>query len=133
MAIGMVLMRWDERVGAEILTKYPEELIISDKTLMQIYSTHEYNQEAGMISMMIGASTIASYYTGPEHSLYVILVLNVDEDPDAFEEGMADASRIIVQNLEDDAFKNIIPSLYQRISVYPTLDVSKKQMMIYLD
>jgi hypothetical protein len=133
MAIGMVLMRWDERVGAEVLTKYPEELIISDKTLMQIYSTHEYNQEAGMISMMIGASTIASYYTGPEHSLYVILVLNVDEDPDAFEEGLADASRVIVQNLEDEAFKNIIPSLYQRISVYPTLDVSQKQMMIYLD
>ncbi|MHA1728135.1 MAG: hypothetical protein ACTSWY_05335 [Promethearchaeota archaeon] len=135
MPVGMVVMKWDERIGAEILTKYPDELIIQDKTLMQIYSTHEYNQEAGMISLMAGAGarTIASYYTGPEHSLYTILVLSTEEDPDVFEEGLADASRMIVQNLEGEAFKAIIPSLFQRVSTYPSLDPSQKLMMLFLD
>ena len=112
MPVGMVVMKWDERVGADKLATYPAELLISDKTLMQVYSTHEYNQEAGMISMMVGGATIASYYTGSEQSIYVILVLSTDEDPDLFEEGLADVSRQIIQNLEDNAFKSILPSLF---------------------
>jgi len=133
MPIGLVLMRWDERIGAEILAKYPEELLVTDKTLMQIYSTHEYNQEAGMISLMAGASTIASYFSGPEHSLYIILVLTVDEDPDTFEDGLADICRLIVQNIEGDAYRKILPSLFQRVSIYPKLDEEQRLMMLYFD
>ena len=47
MPVGLVIMRWDERVGTETLAKYPEEVTITDKTLMQVYSTHEYTGEAG--------------------------------------------------------------------------------------
>ncbi|MDX1797143.1 MAG: hypothetical protein R3255_00700, partial [Candidatus Lokiarchaeia archaeon] len=64
MPIGLVVMRWDDRVGTEILAKYPEEINVTDKTLMQVYSTHEYSGESGMISLMIGSLNIASYYTG---------------------------------------------------------------------
>ncbi len=133
MPIGLVLMRWDERIGAETLAKYPEELLVTDKTLMQVYSTHEYNQEAGMISLMAGASTIASYFSGPDHSLYVILVLTVDEDPDTFEDGLADICRIIVQNMEGEAYRQILPSLFQRVSIYPKLDEEQRLMMLYFD
>jgi hypothetical protein len=133
MPIGLVLMRWDERIGAETLAKYPEELLVTEKTLMQVYSTHEYNQEAGMISLMAGASTIASYFSGPDHSLYIILVLTVDEDPDTFEDGLADICRLIVQNMEGDAYKQILPSLFQRVSIYPKLDEEQRLMMLYFD
>jgi hypothetical protein len=133
MPIGMIIMKWDERTGAETLAKYPDELNVTPKTLMQVYSTHEYAQEAGMISMMVGASTIASYYTGSENNVYIILVLTADEDPDVFEEGLSDISRTIVQNLDTEAYKSILPSLFQRVSVYPTLDESQKLMMVYLD
>jgi len=129
----MIIMKWDERTGAVITAKYPDELMVTDKTLMQVYSTHEYAQEAGMISMMVGPLTIASYYTGAEHNIYVILALNADEDPDVFEEGLSDISRIIIQNIDTEAYKGILSSLFQRVSVYPTLDESQKLMMIYLD
>ncbi|MBN2157206.1 MAG: hypothetical protein JW776_14270 [Candidatus Lokiarchaeota archaeon] len=133
MPIGIVLMRWDERIGAETLAKYPEELLVTDKTLMQVYSTHEYNQEAGMISLMAGASTIASYFSGPDHSLYVILVLTVDEDPDTFEDGLADVCRVVVQNMDGEAYRQILPSLFQRVSIYPKLDEEQRLMMLYFD
>lgn len=133
MPIGLVLMRWDERIGAETLAKYPEELLVTDKTLMQVYSTHEYNQEAGMISLMAGASTIASYFSGPDHSLYIILVLTVDEDPDTFEDGLADICRLVVQNMEGEAYRKILPSLFQRVSIYPKLDEDQRLMMLYFD
>ncbi|MFX0023473.1 MAG: hypothetical protein ACFE9S_14200 [Candidatus Hermodarchaeota archaeon] len=133
MPIGLVVMRWNERVGTEIMNKYPDEMEITDKTLMQIYSTHEYSGESGLISLMIGSLNIASYYTGPENEYYVILLLNVDEDPDSYEEGLVDVSRVILQNLNDDAYFKMIPSLFQRLSVYPTLNTEQKLAFTYSD
>jgi len=133
MPVGLVVMRWDERVGTEILAKHPEEVVITDKTLMQVYSTHEYSGESGMISLMVGSLNIASYYTGPEKGYYILMLLNLDDDPDAYEGGLADASRIILQNLEDDAYLSMIPSLFRRLSVYPTLNTEQQLAMTYQD
>ncbi|MFX0082020.1 MAG: DUF2341 domain-containing protein, partial [Candidatus Hodarchaeota archaeon] len=36
--LGILVMKWDERVGTELLIKYPEEISINDKALMQVYS-----------------------------------------------------------------------------------------------
>ncbi len=129
----MLVMRWNERVGAELVAKYPDEVQITDKTLMQVYSTHEYTGEAGMVSVMIGALNVASYYTGPEKGYYIMLLLNVDEDPDLYEEGLADISRIILHNLEGDGFKRLVPSLFQRVAIYPSLNAEQKLAMIYYD
>ncbi|MEJ2295597.1 MAG: hypothetical protein P8Y23_12645, partial [Candidatus Lokiarchaeota archaeon] len=133
MPVGLVLMKWDERVGTEILAKYPEEITVTDKTLMQVYSTHEYSGESGMISLMVGSLNIASYYTGPEKGYYILLLLNLDDDPDAYEGGLADTSRIILQNLEDEAYLQLIPSLFRRLSVYPTLNTEQRLAMTYQD
>ncbi len=133
MPVGLVVMRWDERVGTEILAKYPEEIIITDKTLMQVYSTHEYSGESGMISLMVGSLNIASYYTGPEKAYYILLLLNLDDDPDAYEGGLSDTSRIILQNLEDDAYLKLVPSLFRRLSVYPILSSEQQLAMTYQD
>jgi len=126
-------MKWDERVGTEILAKYPEELTITDKTLMQVYSTHEYSGESGMISLMVGSLNIASYYTGPEKGYYILLLLNLDDDPDAYEGGLADVSRMVLQNVDDDAYLPLIPSLFRRLSVYPTLNEEQRLAITYQD
>ena len=133
MPVGLIVMKWDERVGTEILAKYPEEIAISDKTLMQVYSTHEYSGEAGMVSLLVGSLNIASYYTGAEKGYYILLLLNLDDDPDAYEGGLTDASRIILQNLEDDKYQQMIPSLFQRLSVYPTLNDEQRLAITYQD
>jgi hypothetical protein len=100
---------------------------------MQVYSTHEYSGESGMISLMVGSLNIASYYTGPEKGYYILLLLNLDDDPDAYEGGLADTSRIILQNLEDEAYLQLIPSLFRRLSVYPTLNAEQRLAMTYQD
>jgi len=133
MPVGLVVMKWDERVGTEILAKYPEEIIVTDKTLMQVYSTHEYSGESGMISLMVGSLNIASYYTGPEKGYYILLLLNLDDDPDSYEGGLIDVSRIILQNLEEEAYVKLIPSLFQRLSVYPTLNNEQRLAITYQD
>jgi len=133
MPVGLVIMRWNERVGTEILARYPEEVNITDKTLMQVYSTHEYSGEAGMVSLMVGSLNIASYYTGLDKGYYILLLLSLDDDPDIYEGGIADASRIILQNLEDEKYLQLIPNIFQRLSVYPTLNEEQQIAMTYQD
>ncbi|MBD3340665.1 MAG: hypothetical protein GF353_16275, partial [Candidatus Lokiarchaeota archaeon] len=133
MPVGLVVMRWDERVGTEILAKYPEEINITDKTLMQVYSTHEYSGEPGMISLMVGSLNIASYYSGPEKSFYILLLLSLDDDPDAYEGGMADASRVLYQAYEEDNIEKVAPTAFQRLSVFPTLNEEQRLAMTYQD
>ncbi|MFX1418420.1 MAG: hypothetical protein ACFE9N_05815 [Promethearchaeota archaeon] len=133
MPIGLVIMRWDIKVSTEILAKYPEELIISDETLMQIYAAHEYTGEPGMISLLVGPLNIASYYTGREKPLYIILLLNLDEDADTYEGGLSDISRVIFQNFEDNAYLEMIPFLFQRLSTYPNLNEEQSLAVTFLD
>ena len=133
MPIGLVIMKWDPRIGTKIETQYPAEIKISDSTLMQIYSTHEYTGEAGMISLMAGPLNIASYFTGPDKGYYVILLLTLDDDPDSFEGGLADICRVIIQNLDDDAYISMVPSLFRRLSVYPTLNQEQLLAITYQD
>lgn len=133
MPVGLVVMKWDPRIGTKIVTQYPEEIKISDSTLMQIYSTHEYSGEAGMISLMVGPLNIASYFTGPDQGYYLILLLTLDDDPDAFEGGLSDISRIIIQNLDDNGFIPMIPSLFRRLSVYPNLNQEQLLAITYQD
>ena len=133
MPIGLVLMKWDPKISTDILTKYPEELIITDETLMQIYAVHEYTAEPGMISLMVGHLNIASYFTGGDKPLYIILLLNLDDDPDAYEGGLADISRIILQNYEDQAYLEMVPFLFQRLSAYPHLNKEQVLALTYED
>ncbi len=55
MPLGLVIMHWDERVGVTVVAAYPEEISIQEKTLMQLYSQHEFTGEAGMVTLMAGA------------------------------------------------------------------------------
>ena len=133
MPVGLVTMRWDDRVGTQLLGKYPEEINISEKTLMQVYSTHEYSREAGMISMMVGPLNIASYYTGPEKSFYLLLLLSLDDDPDLYEGGMADCMRMIIQAYEEGALEKVIPTVFQQLSIFPTLTEEQLLAITYQD
>jgi len=131
--IGLVLMKWDERIGTEILAKYPEETTVSEKTLMQIYSTHEYSGEKGIITLTSGLLNIISYYTGPEKGYYLVLLLNMDDDPDVYEGGMADILRVLLDNIDDDSYIQLMPSLFQRLSVYPSLSDEEILSVHYQD
>jgi hypothetical protein len=63
--------------------------------------------------------------------MYIILVLNTDEDGDIFEEGLGEISRQILANIESPTLKTLLPSLFQRLSVYPHLNVEQRMGMIY--
>jgi len=131
--LGLILMRWDERIGTEILAKYPTDIKVSEKTLMQVYGTHEYSGERGTITLTTGSMNILSYYTGPELGYYIMLILTLDDDPDEYEGAMSNISYIILQNLANDTYIQMIPSLLKRLSVYPSLSGEQNLIFYYQD
>ncbi|MFX1597097.1 MAG: hypothetical protein ACFFBK_13655, partial [Promethearchaeota archaeon] len=130
---GLLLMQWDEKLGTKVLVKYPDNLNVSEKTLLQIYGTHEYSGEKGLVNLTVGSTNILSYYTGPEQSFYLLLFLNLDDDPDLYEGGMADIIQIILENYKDDSYLYMIPFLFQRISVYPSISEEEIFAITYED
>ncbi|MFW9952686.1 MAG: hypothetical protein ACFFKA_21400, partial [Candidatus Thorarchaeota archaeon] len=131
--VGLILMKWNERSGTEIMTKYPEEIRLSPKTLMQIYSTHEYSGEKGTVTLTDSSLNILSYYSGPDTGYYLILLLNIDDDPDIYEPGMVDILHVITQNLDNDSYLTLFPSLFRRLSIYPSLDDEQIIALNYQD
>ena len=131
MPIGLIFMKWNEITGNEILTKYPEEVEINQRNLMQIFDTHDFSGEKGLISLMVGSLNIISWYSGPDTNYCITLLLNIDDDPDDYQDGLSEVSQIILQNLEDDIYLDIIPSLYQKIVQYPSLSFEQKLAVTY--
>jgi hypothetical protein len=129
MPIGLVIMSWNDRSGSKIEAKYPESasLSLTDKTLMEIVSTHEYSGESGMVTLVVGTLNIASYYTGSEKPYYIVLLLTPEEDPDLYEGCLMDIAQVVLKNILDEAYKQMVPSFFQRLSVYPTL--SEEQLL----
>ena len=126
-------MIWDQRSGTEIIARYPEEIKVTDRTLMQVYSTHEYSGESGLISVMVGPLNIASYYTGAENAFYLLLLLDIDDDADTYEGGIADAARVVYQAYQDDELKEVVPVVFQRLSLYPSLNEEQLLAITYND
>ncbi len=133
MPVGLIVLHFDNRKGIETIAKYPEEIQISEETQMHIISSHEYTAESGMVSLMVGSLNIASYYTGPDIAYYVLLLLDLDDDPDSYEGGLIDAAHFILQNLKMKDFKHMIPSLFQRISIFPSLSEEQHLARMYQD
>ena len=130
---GMIIMDWDDRSGASSIASHPSELSLDDAVFMQIYSTHEYSGTTGMISLMSGNLNLASYYSGSEHDVYVILILGIEEDPDAYEDGLSDLMRVVIEKIDDPQLQSLLPSYYQRLAEYPSLTPEQLLMMIYTD
>ncbi len=131
MPIGIIFMKWNELAGNEVLAKYPDDIDINNRTLMQVFNTHEYIGERGMISLMVGQTNIASYYTGPNSNYCILILLSLGEDPDDYEGGLADISQILLQNLEDQKYIELIPSLFQCLSAYPIFNYEQQLINIY--
>ena len=110
-------MKWDEKIATEILTKYPDDksFEISDKTLLHLLNLHEFSEKPGLSTLTVKRVNLITYYSGVEKGHYVILVLSILENPDDFEEKFEDIAQKILENLEDEKYKEIIPSFFKEL------------------
>ncbi|MHA1799530.1 MAG: hypothetical protein ACTSVY_13875 [Candidatus Helarchaeota archaeon] len=133
MLFGLAVLRWDVKYGMKSEAVYPESLEISDQLLKQIYTNHEFEEEAGFLALTIQELNLASYYTGPETEYYVVAVLSIDENPEDYEDILSDTVRLILANTKGRKYKADLPQYYKQISDYPKMVEEQRLALILLD
>ncbi len=128
---GLIYMKWDERVGVKILETYPEGINLQEDTLMQLYGQHEFTGKEGFTTLASGTINVASYYSGPDFSTYLILVLPFDEDAEVYEEGLVEAGQRLNPHMKKDVLQSLIPGMFQRLTIYPTLTEEQRMGLLY--
>ena len=122
---SLIVMKYNDRSGIDIKANFPQEkLDITNGTLMNLFSLHEFSKQAGISSITVGDINISTYYTGVDMDYFIILVLNMLENPEDYEEGLKKVSQIILENLDEDKYIDMLPSLFEQILEYP----KKKEM-----
>jgi len=97
---GLLLLKWNERSGIEIIDQYPKaiESRISSKTLLHIYNMHQYSRKKGVAWLNLESVNFISYYSGPELNYFFVLLLNMLEDPEDYEKKVEEYAKKIIQN-----------------------------------
>jgi hypothetical protein len=128
---GIMVMKWNERSGAEIAIKYPESLDISEKTLMQVYAQHGYEETSGVVSLLAGPLNMLSYYTGEENGYYILVVLDADDESQPYEEALIDSSRLILTSIKQKTLPMIISGVFGRIENFPRFEIAQLLALLY--
>ncbi|MFX1293288.1 MAG: hypothetical protein ACFFD2_00320 [Promethearchaeota archaeon] len=133
MPFGILVYRFDEKAGMKITAKYPDDILVNEKTTMQIYTAHAFEGEKGFLTISIADINIASYFTGMESNYYVGLLLSIDEDAEEYEDILADCVRTIMNNLEYRRYMEILPNIYKKIITYPKMTKEQHMALNLLD
>jgi len=114
---GIIVMRYNNKSGVAIQAQYPEEKMkLQENALMHIFNIHEFSKESGIASMTVDNLNITTYYSGTDTDYFIVIKLDSLEDPDDYEENLNSISQIILDNLEDDKYIEMLPSLFKKIS-----------------
>jgi len=136
MPLGMIVVRWDNRLGAVLEARYPPQLRVTEDQIMKIYTAHAMSigeAPAGFLSLKVGDLNVASYYGGWDINYYVALLLTPEEDADAYEDGLAEVAAAIFSKLEDEAYKDELEELFNKLTRFPTLTEEQKMAVVLSD
>ncbi|MFX0134580.1 MAG: hypothetical protein ACFFDN_13145 [Candidatus Hodarchaeota archaeon] len=132
MLFGISVIKWDKKYGMRVEAKYPENIDVSDTITKQIYTNHEFEEEAGFLSLTIGDLNLASYYTG-DTDYYMVVLLSIDEKPEDYEDILSDTIRRIMAQLKGKKYVDELPNYFKYISTYPKMTDEQRLALILLD
>ncbi len=105
--VGILLIRWDDKLGTTLVAKYPEKFKFPSKILMNIYSQHRgQSTDPSFVTLTLTNLKISSFFSGMDEnyigaSNYIVaLVLRRDENPSLFREILKKAAAKILKNVE---------------------------------
>jgi hypothetical protein len=137
---GMLMARWDDRLGVVLEAKYPEDITrgLSDDDLLTIFSTHAMSESAGILSMRIKRFSIVSYYTGipedeSEDQYFVALILNDQENPNSFEESLTEVGKMVIDAFGKPDFEDFYREAFDRVSKMKEISEEQRYAFIFRD
>ncbi|MDD1777625.1 MAG: hypothetical protein LUQ65_05595 [Candidatus Helarchaeota archaeon] len=138
MPYGVIMVRWDDKLGVVLEGMYPKTLKMNEDHILRIFTTHAMGSgEASFLTMSIENLFIASYYTGlPEEGksqFYVALFLDEKENGDSFEEPLLEITPLLIAHVKDKNFDNFLKKQFEDIQKLTTMTEEQRIAMIFRD
>ncbi|NVM04607.1 MAG: hypothetical protein HWN67_19950 [Candidatus Helarchaeota archaeon] len=110
------MIKWDDKEGVLLESKYPEDLKIEQDEIMRIYTSHAMGEgRPGLLSIKLsGADNVLSYFTGIDvQTQYAIaILLDIDEDSNWFEDPLLESVNNIISNVGTEKFKGLLSKTF---------------------
>ncbi len=120
---GIIIIKWDNEIGAVLVSKYPINLYITTKLLTNIYASHRMsNIEPNFATLTLTDSKVISFFSGLGENIIVVpnhivaLLLRRDEKPLKFKEILKKGAAQILSNLESDNYKKLFPKIFKEMT-----------------
>ena len=108
MPVGILLIRWDDKLGTTLVAKYPDKFKFPSKILMNIYSQHRaQSTEPSFVTLTLTDIKVSSFFSGMDENFigasnYIIaLILRRDENPLIFRDVLKKAAAKILNKVKE--------------------------------
>lgn len=144
---GIVIGKWDDTVGLDIISEYPNNFRASsnvkDPDLLNIFNDRIVKQNIGfeICSNDYFEDQIASYYTPNLNGLYeetdiqehgiVFLILNKDHQIESYKEQFIEFSMFILKLVDKDEFPELFLNIIDNFSFLEPLSEEQRFAAIY--
>jgi hypothetical protein len=136
---GLSVCRWDDKVGLRIVGVYPRNLGVSEDDMLRVFTAHAMGKpEAGFLTMTLEGTNLAvsSYYTGilrGRDQFCIMLFMDLEEEPRAYEEGLTLASGEIVENIGEPEFVEYLGEVFEKLKRMVELSVEQRLAKVFVD
>ena len=114
---GIMVLKWNERSGVELKAQFPEGIAkkVSKETLLHLVNLHAFDEASGVVGLNSEEVNFISYYSGSLDNYFIMLVLNLLDNAEDYEEILKDTAREILNNIVNKKYKEILPDLFERV------------------
>lgn len=134
---GLVVVRWDDRIGTVIEASYPPKIHeITPDVTMKIYGTHTLGKDVPTPDFVVAKVenlNIASYYGGLSVQYFVLLLLDPDEKSELYEDPLMEISFKIFENLEGKKYKEDLEGLFEYLKRYTMMNEEQRLALFISD
>ncbi|MFW9935596.1 MAG: hypothetical protein ACFFDU_08895 [Candidatus Thorarchaeota archaeon] len=136
---GLSVCRWDDKVGLRVVGVYPRNLEVSEDDMLRVFTAHAMGKpEAGFLTMTLEGTNLAvsSFYTGilrGRDQFCIMLFMDLEEEPRAYEEGLTLASSEIVENIGEPEFVEYLGEVFEKLKRMVELSVEQRLAKVFVD
>jgi len=133
---GLVVAKWDEVEGSEVIGKYPENLVIVEEDIIRLFTSHAVGDKSeGYLYMSSESLNFSSYYAIVDDTPYLgALVLGLGEDPGDFKDIVPNYfSKMFLAISEGKPINEILETTYNEILATTIFSDEQKIFLVFCE
>ncbi len=133
---GLVVAKWDEVKGAEVIGKYPENLVIVEEDIIRLFTSHAVGDKSeGYLYVSSESLNFSTYYAILDDTPYLgALILGAGEDPGDFKDIIPNYfSKMFLVISEEKPIQEALETTYNEILATTVFTDEQKIFLVFCE